>query len=903
MFAASFCVIALIIAQDHRSNVRTEMDRYYQTNKWSEIWHDAFRNLSSTKPEIRQRSVAYLVDLLDQAVQDEKSGKAPWQATPFWGEGAQNQGRELRRRTARPLADGVVTPEALPLVQWLLENEPQADLQETAVGALGRIDGEQGDELRFKLVHQPHPNAIVMGMLLAQLRKRKLTLPAEQLKELCHHHRKVIRENARKLNEALNGPDPGKYDQLQAFKSPAVRKIIDELQTLLIDLPAKDAEFVEVTIRYLDRDAVKETEKARGWLLKQDKNEITIFSPHGNREVYRDKQKTKITVSEPTGDGVRYSEIDVVISVSVDKPGIEGFVKEIAHVRAEGNKDFELSERGGLTGQFQGQGASLTEVILAAWLDRAGKPQLAASILLPALDTLYEDQHIIKMTRHQLGDLFGHRMLAAFVGDRDYEKAGNLARTLMKHYPNTRFFTYAKGLLEQLPRRMDDFKTLKLPTPAEWAEMKKKMSRSDQINFLCGRLRLLNCFQMGQPDGYSESEKQYGEPCGLSDNAAWGLGKGKTEVINPVVELIGNRSETVEDNKKKPQGLNLVFADIPDLVPFLKDDWYLLIVSFWRDFHPDRTLERSRPFIADLINGLALHDLCELERFQKMPPAEQEKHIQKILAWVDANKGKSQAELLIIGLQAEVERGAHWAHVYERIEELVEKKDPIALTFLEHYIAMQNDDNRLWHQMRLLRALDPKRSLAWTNRLLEQADPELRMQAGMMVLGEARWIGTGDPPVYNQAEKERVVPVLAKLFEQGSFEVLDAGAKYVVPALLKLGTKEAIAAARGIMRNKVLHTPEPFSWDERPRIITALAKAGYPEGYQIYLDLLDVKGNEHEGYMYAAPVAKLAVDELLRWTVFADPALEPIRKIKDFEQQRLAVRRWVEEKRNAVEKK
>ena len=53
-----------------------------------------------------------------------------------------------------------------------------------------------------------------------------------------------------------------------------------------------------------------------------------------------------------------------------------------------------------------------------------------------------------------------------------------------------------------------------------------------------------------------------------------------------------------------------------DLVPYLREDWYLLIVSYWRDFASGRTLERSRPFVASWINGVAQRDLCELKRFE-----------------------------------------------------------------------------------------------------------------------------------------------------------------------------------------------------------------------------------------------------------------------------------------------
>jgi hypothetical protein len=71
-------------------------------------------------------------------------------------------------------------------------------------------------------------------------------------------------------------------------------------------------------------------------------------------------------------------------------------------------------------------------------------------------------------------------------------------------------------MAQQLPHRMGDFQTFKLPTAAEWAALKKKLTRAEQIDYLCERLLLLNCFQMGQPGGYFPDEKQYAEPCGMA---------------------------------------------------------------------------------------------------------------------------------------------------------------------------------------------------------------------------------------------------------------------------------------------------------------------------------------------------------------------------------------------------
>jgi hypothetical protein len=766
-------------------------------------------------------------------------------------------------------------------------------LQETVAGYLGKIEGKEADDYRRMLILQPHPNAVVMGMLLGQLEERTQALPAERLQELCHHHRKMIRDSARKLNQTLKGPDPGPFEPVQAFKSAAVRKTLDDLQALLIELPAKDADFVEVTIRYLQKDEVKETSKAQGWLLKQDKTEVTIFSPYGTKKTFRDNEKTKVRVGERTKNGYKSWQIDVVTSISTAKTGIADYVKEIADIRAKGNEGFELSPRGGLTGQFQGRGASLAEAILAAWLDRAGKAELAASILLPALDTLYEDRHIVEMARHELGDLFGKRMLVAFVGDRNYEEALKLAKVLAKHYPDTQFYGYAKEFAVQLPKRMDDFKTFKLPTPKEWEEMKKKMSRRERIDFLCERLRLLNCFQMGQPGGYFSSEEQYAEPCGLSEHAAWGLYKGKTAVINPAVELAGQEDGFGRD-ENAPKGLKLTMADIPALVPYLREDWFLLIVTFWRDFHPNRDLARSRQYFAAWINGLTHRDLCELARFEEMSPAQQEEHLKKIVKWAEDNKDKSEADLLCDAVQLEVERGTPWRNVSDRVDALIKMKSPKAVTFVEHYIAEKDDKGYyLPDLLTRIQALDAQKAIEWAKKYLDHKSNGVRMTCAMMI--------------FDAGEKARAIPVLADLLQKGSSYDIGGYAAKAVDGLLNLGTKEATGAARGILRNKDLGGVRVVEYDSslhhsRGAIIARLAQAGYPDGYRIYLEVLDAKGSDNIT-ADRTPTAKLAVREILHDFGKQDPALQKAGMIEDFEEQRLAVRQWVEGKLKEVIKK
>ncbi len=88
-------------------------------------------------------------------------------------------------------------------------------------------------------------------------------------------------------------------------------------------------------------------------------------------------------------------------------------------------------------------------------------------MVLPAIDTLYEDRHFVEMVKGRMEDKAGYAMLVAFAGDRDFERTLTLARQIDKLYPGTRFHRYSKELAKELPGRMDDFKKFKLPTADE----------------------------------------------------------------------------------------------------------------------------------------------------------------------------------------------------------------------------------------------------------------------------------------------------------------------------------------------------------------------------------------------------------------------------------------------------
>src|SRR5258708_5582434 len=69
---------------------------YYKRQKDID-YKTALKKLAAVGKVESDQTAAWLRALLAQSVKDEKSGDAPWQATPFFGGGGQNPARELRK--------------------------------------------------------------------------------------------------------------------------------------------------------------------------------------------------------------------------------------------------------------------------------------------------------------------------------------------------------------------------------------------------------------------------------------------------------------------------------------------------------------------------------------------------------------------------------------------------------------------------------------------------------------------------------------------------------------------------------------------------------------------------------------------------------------------------------------
>jgi len=439
------------------------------------------------------------------------------------------------------------------------------------------------------------------------------------------------------------------------------------------------------------------------------------------------------------------------------------------------------------------------------------------------------------MDPKRLGEDHGYRMLEAFAGDRDYEEALRQARLINQLYPGSRFHHYAKGLAEQLPKRKDDFTKLKLPTPAEWTALKKKLTRTQQIDFLCERMRLLNC---GPDVGfYPLEETQFAEPIGLSGSASQTLHRGKTKVINPLTKLIGPFYSSGED-KARPKGMALTLKDVPLLSKYLRDDWFMLVVTDSRNFTPYRKLSSTRPQFAEIINDLAARDVCKVRSWDNLTPAAIGKEIDRINRWALANADKTRTQLEWDALNEALKAGARWHEVEKLVDSLLKKKQDKAYDVLKHYLENANarDSARLAILKIYLRH-DPARAKNLAPKYLDHEDKFTFFDKDILRFAAALI-------VFQTGDKARARPILGDALVRDCIDPWRADALVeAVDLLLKDGTAESRKQVRRLFSNPYLRHKTGI-YRNRPRLLRYFAAAGMSEPYRFYVPLLDINKSE-----------------------------------------------------------
>ena len=446
------------------------------------------------------------------------------------------------------------------------------------------------------------------------------------------------------------------------------------------------------------------------------------------------------------------------------------------------------------------------------------------------------------------------------------------AKRVVERFAGTRFHTEALRLLDELPRRREDFDGLRLPTPAEWAAQKRQMSRREQIDFLCRRLRLLNAFQVSQPGGAWYGVTQYAEPCGVSQDASWGRWLGKTAVINPLVELAGPMPGGGAGLPPTAQsdGMSLTVADIPALAEHLREDWLILAVSFHRDFSPGRIVHRTRPLVASLINRLARRQLCRAEKLDAMTDKERDEEIARLTKWAEENRDKDETALLLEALQDALDSGTHWLQVRPQAMRLTDLKVKAAVPLFYRFVeaGVANDyDVRLWSEK-----IEPGALEALARPALKDEDAKVRIRVALLLR--------------RMADRAEALAVLGDGLENGTILLVEA-----VSALFSDEAPDSRATAVRVFNNRHL-----TALDARTRslVVTYATSARVPDGLRLYLRLLETAGNTIDGLTYDRPVAEVAAEEILDSPTLRDGALDEIKKRPAPPPERVAaVKAWV----------
>ncbi|MCW8133616.1 MAG: HEAT repeat domain-containing protein [Planctomycetota bacterium] len=739
-----------------------DLAAYYADPKQEPAFAAALEQLKD--PAKAEAAGSYLHALFKQSFADESNGRAEWKKTPFWGGGSESAAREFRKTLAKAFEEKASGAAALSAVRWLLESEFLAENQAAGMAVLKKTEAAGIAELLKDLLKQPHPNEDVAKGAVEEAGRRGLKDLAPDLLRLCTHYRTRVREAAVASAGKLGLKDLPAYKPEEAFTPWLDRQLKDMYAMVATPLPA-DAAFYTVKMKKPEEGHA--LPPFQGWLLKKTEKQATVMS------VY-------VTELVLPVDGIELAPAS-----------LEAAAQELLEIRKKEKDDREageaLSRRGGLTRQFEPKYLSMQEATIAAWAYQRGNKALAAAMLFPRIDAMADDRWLRWVARDYLGHHYHQQMLELFSYERDYEGALALARHLAKPlFDEYQYQERAQRLAAQLEKRGEDFKTFVLPRPAEWEEMKKKLDRPAQIRFLAERLRLLNCFQYSQPGGVSYEQEQTVKARNLRAEAA------EEAAVNPYVEL---------------ERMKLEVKDLADLVPFLGDEHYMPTFSYWRDFHPSRTLHQANWAVGTLVNEAAKRDLADLRTYYSLGEEGKKEHLQKILAWCRENTDKSREQLLLETL----EHAEDWRTVDNAAGELVEERNAKALPLLakraeawaEHrvslvkYVYMLNLPEGAPHARRWLKDADVPTAFWAALILLKHGDPA--KEEGMDVLQKAL-PGDKELEFYPFAvqpllatKREAALGLAAGILKQERFSGSESDHQHILKALLLAGRDEAMA--------------------------------------------------------------------------------------------------------------
>ncbi len=738
-----------------------DLGSYYKDENHRPSFRDELDQLADPGSAIRKSAGRYLLALFKQSQEDEKSGRAEWQSDGSWGGTANSQAREFRQQLASAFGEKARGPEALETLLWLIEHESLPEGLDAAAKVLPRVDSPAMEKVIADLLAQPHPYAALAKAAIEEASRRKLAALAPRIRELCNHYRDDVREAARKAAQSLGIDDVPKFDPAAAFSPWLAEQLRAFREMVPVQVPPS-AQWVAIE-RTRPRNLPLHVEHFSGWLVAKNAESYEVVTWYGT-VVTLPKNETKCMPRKLTDTAIKI--------VRLQQPR-EGWMPE------------ELSVGGNGTAQFEPRFVSAPAALVAAWCFERGEREAAAKLLFPCLNQAKDDRWVALAVRDMLGDRSHQRMLELFSYDRDDASALKLADHLSKPvFDGYRYQPRAQELAAQLRRRNEDFKTFKLPAKDKWDVERAGMPRAEQIKFLAGHLRLLNCFQSGQPGGVNYSDPQY-----VDHGERWNP-KGGNEVPNPYVELLR---------------MKLSIRDLLTLVPFLADEDFLPTFSYWRDFHPDRSLHRVRWLVANLVNEAAKRDLSQNEKMELLDEEGRKEQIASILGWCNKNADKSRGELLLETLRTSKESREF---IRAASEALQNKVTGAADVIIKRKADIPDDADKI---AQMLFRFGTPAALGAARQWVNDLEKETRFWSALILIRDG-----------NRAEREGFVELTNTLSEDDGTSLYPQA----IEPLLATKDEAAMQIATDILKKKGFSIDSMFVGDQ---VLHRLALTGRPE--------------------------------------------------------------------------
>ncbi len=737
---------------------------YNSGGKTVPAYQTAVTDLSNGKSTSGQ----YLLGLLEQCFADETNGRALWKSSPAWGGGSNSPSRDFRKEMELYLNEHADGDNALPIAQWLIKVEQMYEGQQAGIAILRRIHSPEADQELIARISEPNPNEDVLTGAISEAATRKLAAAKVGIISLEKSYRSSVRKAAQEAATKLGDATQTVFMPEEAFTpglDAMLHRFVDRVPT---PVPA-NAPWVKLSITSVY--APKHSPMVHGWLLDDKSDEYVVLDWQGLVQKVSKKQVANYAVSS--------------------LPEAADEIRKIRETKDDNHFEMPLSMKGGMTGQFEPRFISVPEALVAAWSYQRGDKATAAKVLFPCFDEAQDDRWIDEVIRDLLGNRYHQEMLVDFSYHRDYAAALVLAQHLSK--PIFDGFNYqdrAKELAKQLPGRMDEFKTFTLPAPTDWATQKASLSRPDQIKFLAEHLRLLNCIQQGQPGGISYDDPQ-------SQSSFLGSQEHPKPAINPYVELVN---------------MKLTPGELEQLAPYILDETFIPTFSYWRDFHPSRTLYCVSWIVGDLINSVARQNLVDLARLKKMNTAEQGKTVDDLKAWCESHKDATVPALLTEALQKAPDEGTFLQTARQCLTDKQPDLLKVAIARLKDFPSARAETEiaQLCFESGSPQFLDQARTWAKEKTVPANADANALSEYTSTFYSGLILLQNGDD------SKPEGLDVIRP------FLVQDSAANFypeAVPVLLATKNEAAIQAACGVFKKSDAHAQSWDPWQQNDMLL------------------------------------------------------------------------------------